>query len=451
MHARLKKLASVAGVDRAIAFSVGSRGIGFVFQPITIFMIAAFLSETEMGYYYTFYDVLNISFFFNLGLTTVLQVFASHEKAKLKWLDGGRLTGDQTALMRLQSILNLGLKWFGAAAVLMMILVYPAGIMFFHAKGVGDSSIWMAPWFCASLVTAGSLVVGAILSVLEGCGRIKELRLLQMLHSLVSSPVMWVVLILGGGLFAGPALFGTVLVVSLVWLWKTHSGFLMQNVTLKSQTALKWREMWPLQWRFALSWSSGYLVQHLMTPMAFAFIGTTEAGKLGMALVLAQQAGSVGMLWITTKLPRMGELWAKKEFSLLENLLGGAVWRMLVVSVLVCGGVLLLVELLAFLNFSIADRLLAPSILYKIMLIQILKNIMNSEVMYLRMNKQDPLVWVSMIYGFSILICNWVLARHYGLDAMVQGYLFVSIAACLVHTGVFSHRRHKWQRACVSA
>jgi hypothetical protein len=50
----LYKIANLFGIDRAIAYTIIGKGFQVLAGPITIILIAQFLSPEEQGFYYTF-------------------------------------------------------------------------------------------------------------------------------------------------------------------------------------------------------------------------------------------------------------------------------------------------------------------------------------------------------------------------------------------------------------
>ncbi|HLH79467.1 MAG TPA: hypothetical protein VKV29_04200, partial [Chthonomonas sp.] len=103
---RLQKLWKALGIDRAIAYTAINRGWTLISGALSLLLISRFLTPVEQGYYFTFADILALQIFFELGLSTVLVPFASHEFAHLRWTDRGILEGDTTAKSRLASLLR---------------------------------------------------------------------------------------------------------------------------------------------------------------------------------------------------------------------------------------------------------------------------------------------------------------------------------------------------------
>jgi len=88
------------GVNRAVGYGLLSRVWGLLSGPVTMFIIATKFSKEQQGFLYTISSLLALQVFFELGLTNVIATFASHEFAKLKWEEKGKISGDTVALER---------------------------------------------------------------------------------------------------------------------------------------------------------------------------------------------------------------------------------------------------------------------------------------------------------------------------------------------------------------
>ena len=83
---------------------------------------------------------------------------------------------------------------------------------------------------------------------------------------------------------------------------------------------IRWnQEVWPFQWRIAVSWLSGYFLFWIFNPVLFAFRGPVEAGKMGMSLSLANAIQAIAVSWVSTKSAPFGTLIARKEYRRLDE------------------------------------------------------------------------------------------------------------------------------------
>jgi hypothetical protein len=232
-NSKLTRARQLLGIDRAVFYTLFSRGWQLVAGFGTILLIARFLSPIQQGFYYTFASLLSLQVFFELGLTLVVLQFASHESAHLNWTLLGTLEGDSTAKARLGSLMRLTLKWYAIAAGLLVLGLVPAGLLFFGSSpDAASAGVWQVPWAWLVLTTAGTLLLSPIVAVLEGCGLVAEVARFRLSQDLLAFPVFWLSLLMGAGLFASPLLQTTRLITTVWWLLTRQRPFLGdQSVT----------------------------------------------------------------------------------------------------------------------------------------------------------------------------------------------------------------------------
>jgi len=137
----LTKILRGIGLDRAVSYGVFTRVWSLFAGPVTLLMIAARLSKEQQGYYYTIGSLLALQLFFELGLMTVLSQFASHEFVKLSWGSRGAIEGDPVARERFCDLLCKAARWFGVAALLLVVGPGPRGGSFSWRPGGRRRSI----------------------------------------------------------------------------------------------------------------------------------------------------------------------------------------------------------------------------------------------------------------------------------------------------------------------
>ena len=95
-----------------------------------------------------------------------------------------------------------------------------------------------------------------------------------------------------------------------------------------------WKEIFPYQWKIALSWMSGYFIFQVFNPIIFAFYGPIAAGQVGMTLVLVNAMVSLIANWSATKIPKWSSLIAQKRYLELNNSLNIVLKQIVFISVI---------------------------------------------------------------------------------------------------------------------
>src|ERR1035437_3767717 len=277
------------GIDRAIAYTLIGRGWSVFAGPITLFLIARFMRPDQQGFYYTFGSILGLNIFFELGLTYVLLQFASHESAHREWTSAGTLTGSPHAKERLAALLKFAMRWYAVAGLLCIAVILPTGLLFFSRNSPKTTDFaWTAPWIWLTVSSALSLCVGPLFAILEGCGKVSRVASMRVQQSILANLGLWIALLCHGGLFASP-IFQTINVIfALSWVAVHYRPFFLDLVSVQWEHIPLhwWKEVWPFQWRIAVSWLSGYFIFQLFNPVLFRTRGPVEAGRMGMSLYL---------------------------------------------------------------------------------------------------------------------------------------------------------------------
>lgn len=440
------------GVDRAVVYTLAGRGWGLLSGVVTLLLVVRFLTPDEQGYYYTFASLLAMQIFFELGMSYVVMQFASHEMAHLSWSDGGTIEGDVQAKSRLRSLLLLVTKWYAATASLIIVVLLPIGWVFFSANHSQSAVNWQVAWVWLVLATAVNIFFMPMLSLLEGCGRITEIVRLRMYQSIIGSIAAWSLLLSGGGLLAMPAMSSGLALTVLIWLWRTKRTFLDNLFAHAADTGIgiKWKtEIWPMQWKIALSWLSGYFIFQLFTPVLFAYRGAVEAGQMGMSFSIANALMSIAMAWMSTKAPQFGTLVAKKNYVTLDHLFNATLSRSLAVMTVLGVALCIANYLLHAANVGFSSRLLDPLTFLLLMLATTLNYVTYAQSAYLRAHKQEPFLLISLISAGLIAALTFALGKEYGALGIMSGYLAVCTTIGFGWgSKIFLSKRREWQKSC---
>ena len=444
---QLTRARQVLGIDRAVAYTLFSRGFQLVAGLGSVLLVARFLSPIQQGFQYTFASLVSLQVFFELGLTFVVMQFASHERANLYWTAQGTLEGDEIAKARLASLLRLTFKWYAVAGGVLVCLLIPAGLVFFgRSPDAQAAGIWQAPWVLLVLVTAGSLFLSPLLAVLEGCGLVAAVARFRFGQDLVTYPIYWLGLFLGAGLLAAPISQTVRLCITFGWLFRRHRAFFVDQVRFRIVgVAIRWRnEIWPMQWKIALSWVSGYFIFQLFNPVLFKYYGPVEAGKMGMSLTLTLAVTTLAMSWINTKSPAFGQMVARREFRNLDGLFSRTLLQGLLAAI--AGGVtlwLMVVGMYAW-QLPLSQRVLEPFPFALLTAVAIINVVIFAEALYLRAHKQEPFLWISIVMAILSMLSAYFLGRSYGATGMAMGSFAITVIGLGAATWIFLGKRNEW-------
>lgn len=444
----LTEFATFTGIDGAVFYSlltkVWQAAAGFV----SLLLLARFLSPKEQGIYYTFNSILALQIFFELGFSYVLMQFVSHERVATQWDQDRMLVGDITAITRVDSLIKLAARWYACAAIGLVLLIIPAGIVFFNSKHseIGGAS-WLGAWIVLALFSAGSLMTTPFFAILEGLGLVKQVAMFRTLQEVICGLLLWIALYSRMGLYSACVYQGARFLCGSVWLTLYYRRFFTKAFrSFSEKLAVNWAaEIWPLQWKISLSWLSGYFGNQVFIPAAFALKGPVIAGRLGMSLSLVSGLSSATLAWMTTKAPRFGLLVAQKKYSELDAIFRHTLQRCAFTSLV--GACILLAGTIAlqYRRLPLADRLLDPLDLTLLLIAVLASVLLSSEAIYLRSHKQEPFLALSMVNGAAICASAVICGHFWGVTGMLTAYCIIMLlGGVLWGTLTFFKKRRLW-------
>lgn len=440
-------LRHVVGLDRAIGFTILARAWSSFAGLVTVALIARFLSPAEQGYYYTFGSLVALQIIFELGFSFVILQMATHERAHLTIADDGGISGSPAAHARLASVLQKAVRWYSAAAVLLAAFLLFAGSYFFARHQQSGSVVhWHGPWIADAIAAAITFQLDPILSFMEGCGFVANVARVRFSQAATGSLLAWSALALHHGLFAPALVISANALVSFVWLVR-HRNLLLPLLRHPAGAhAIHWiREVWPFQWRIAISWLCGYFIFQLFNPVLFAYRGAVTAGQMGMSLSIANALQAVAISWINTKAAPFGAMVAKREYDRLDQVFFKALKQS--VGVFIAGALVILLGVwwLHTRQIRFADRLLSPACLAGLLISTAVNVVVFAEALYLRAHKQEKFLLNSVLGAVLVASSTFLLAKHYGAPGIIVGNLVIAFCMGLpLGTYVFVKYRRIW-------
>ena len=389
--------------------------------PLTILLVPLFLTETEQGYWYLFGSLAALSIFADLGFSNIILQFSAHEFAFLSFNKKGLLEGDEKHLVKIGTFLRFTLKWVCSICMIVFPFIYIVGIWFFVRDNVLGQ--YIVPWTIFSFASLVNFISTAVLSYVEGMNKISKIQKVRFRAAVINTLVICSVLILGGNIYA--LVLGSFLSVSSVFIsiFGEFKAVLHQVLMLSKSEVYHWRkEVLPLFSRYAISFSSGYFIFLIYTPLMQYFHGPVHSGKVGITLALVTAIFSMSNIWIYTVTPQMNMFAAhtnKDSWDLLFQ-------KRLLFSI----GTYAFISLCMFIFVIIfKDFWIMPKIISRFLPVQsvlmlltcyFLQLIINSLATYLRAHKKEPYMVP------SIIVAVWVaLSTAYSGHSLSTEYFFV--------------------------
>lgn len=452
MNQHLIDIAHKIGMDKSIAYSSGSRVVQGITGVGSVFFITTFLTGVEQGFYYTFGSILALQVFFELGLTGIMTQYVAHEVSHLRLNGNWQYEGDEKYKSRLASLIRFCVKWYAVLSILVLVFLIIVGFVYFNRYGSGHSSVsWKMPWLLICIGTAIKLFQAPFNSIYMGLGKVKEMSKIGFWQQVIIPATTWIGLICGLKLYVVG--IGYIISVILWQIYVRHTRLDMIVINLwkikVTERVAYFKEIFPYQWRIALSWVSGYFIFQLFNPVLFATEGAVVAGQMGMTLTALNAIQAFSMSWLNTKVPLYSQLIAIKDYVQLDNIFNKTLKQMVAVCFMLLVAFFFVIWLLNItqLQFNgnvLAERFLDYIPLILMMLPVFLQQFVTSWATYLRCHKQEPFLLNSICAGIACCLSTLLFGKLYGLYGITIGYCTISILFFPWGYWIYKTKKAEW-------
>jgi len=424
-----KKILKLAGIDHTISSALILKAISMIGGLLIILFISKFLTPNEQGYFYTINSLIALQVFFELGLNLVIIQFSSHEMKHMQWGGDGVLEGDELAKGRIKSLARLVALWFVVVSIVLIVIVIPTGMLFFNNGDPESPLLINIIWSTTVLAVAASMLLNGMLALLEGCHKVVEANQIRSLMNLANIFGICSALYTGLGLMsvAVGATLGVLIGIYRIYR-KFFNFYLFLFCKNQLKTTLNWKEeIFPFQWRIALSWMSGYLAFQIYNPVLFKVEGSSIAGQMGMSLQIIFAINGLTGAWITSKMPYFGTLISQNKHNELKKLFRNLLIKSLTINLILVFMFCVSIYTAGVFDLNIAKRLLSIDNLIILSIACIANHITFCLACYMRAHLREPLLRVSILSGFVTLTLVILIVPIYGVNSAVYIYFFNSL------------------------
>lgn len=448
---KLKKIANKFGFDKAIIFTSSASIIGSLGSIISMILVVKYITGVEQGFYYTFGSIVAIQVFFELGLNGIITQYVAHEVSNLKWENEDFLKGESKYLSRLSSLLHFSIKWYLFFATILLIALIAIGLIFFSRYDTTNGAVsWITPWILLAIGTAINLILSPLIAFIQGLGKVKEVAKIQLIQQIFRLSIVWCGLILGAKLYVlglgsliGAFIF-IILILSkyrklIINIWRI---FIIEKVDYRN-------EIFPYQWKIALSWVSGYFIFQLFNPVLFATEGAIVAGQMGMTLAALGGILSLSFAWISTKIPLYSGLIAQKNYLQLDQSFNKTLKQSAFINFSALLFMVLIIFLIRLFNIEISGKPLGNRFLnyipmFFMMVPVFLNQIVGSWATYLRCHKKEPFLINSIAAGILCSLSAVFLGKYFGIMGLTFGYCLITVTMFPWAYYIFKTKKKEW-------
>jgi O-antigen/teichoic acid export membrane protein len=413
--------------------------------PITMLLIPLFLSPKQQGYWYLFGSLSALSIFADLGFSNIILQFSAHEYAFLHLTEEGLLGGEKLYLQRLGSFFRFTLRWISTICAVVFPIIFIIGIVFLIRDHVLD--IYFSPWILYAIGSLINFFCNSILSFIEGLDKIDSVQKIRFRVAILNTCIIAAVLVLGGNIYALALAMLLSASSIFIFLFGAFRKILSQLITISKEFHYNWKkEIAPLFIKYALSFSSGYFIFQIYTPLIHYFHGPIYSGKVGITLTLVMAIFNMSNIWMYTITPKMNMLISQKSWSNLDSLFKKRLLLSLGTYLLITAGLFFFGAIFGkfWIIPKITARFLPITSLIILTVCYFLQLIINSWALYLRGHKQEPYVIPSIVSAVWILIITFIVGKFMSPEWFFTGFLSSYVWGMPVSYIIYRKHKEKW-------
>ena len=252
-------------------------------------------------------------------------------------------------------------------------------------------------------LAALNLNLSARLAFIEAIGKVGNVARLRVVQSILGFLIMWYFMYAGAGLWIVIVVPLISVCASYLWLRKYDNVFNYNHQPLEAETSkTNWsKDIFPLQWRIALSWISGYFIFNLFVPVAFRYFGPVEAGKLGIGITILNAVNTLSLSWAIAKQPVLTSYVARGERQKLRSLSRLIMKQVVITNLALSTAVITGVFVASRFGYELVQRIASVDVLIWIAIGGVINNFIAAGAIYMRAHREEPMVMASV--GGSVL------------------------------------------------
>ncbi len=392
------------------------------------------LSSEHQGIWFTFVSLSAMTILADLGFTLLITQFISHEFVNVS-LQDGFIRGKREKKDKFFSLVKYAIRFYIVVIPVLVILMITIGLYIFR----NDAFTIKLAWVLFSIIGAINLFTTLLQSIYQGLDRVSEVYRSKTIGTLLFFFVALATLFLEFNIWS--IVVATIIstIYLLLSLYRYNPKFWHQLYRYKLKTHYEWmNEIIKLQGKYAISWSSGYAIFHLLIPFVYSTIGATAAGQIGATVSLISGLSYMSMMWIEAKIPKFNMLIAKGQKINLDKLFSASSKRGVIVFFI--GSILLLMIVDILEVYQLSDRLLEKRFILLLLFAELAVLVTGMLAKYLRAHKSEPFYMLSVLNAVLVISCIFIVIPAYSLEFYFYTITFIYWFISLPISVVIFHR-----------
>lgn len=395
-----------------------------------------YLDEMALGIYYSLLGLLNLYIIGDLGLSSALVNYISHNILN----DEFDNSANSVRCSNLLVIFKFAFIWLLLSFIFIFFLVSFLS-HFVLIKVSFEHTILFST--SLGLASAFSLSYFIALSILEGSGHIVKVFKAKLLFTILTTVLQVLLIILGYGVYSLTAAYVISLIAIIPFLVNSISEVIAPVKKYKKSTptiSIR-KDVFPFQLRVSISWIFGYVPWQTIPTVILVFLSAEWAGKFGLANQIVIAVSGTAFVAVQSIVPKLGHLISKGDKQ--------KAWRIFIVASIISLALSILgyVFVILCLKFGEAwgyiklDRFLPINMLMIYMILIFVNWYVFSIAAFGRVNHKEYFLWPTVIGGPLSLILISILAPVYGGDGVLLAVLGAAIMVNFFWGSVIIHKQ----------
>ena len=404
---------------------------------VTAVLLVHFLTPEQQGWYYGFTNAAALFTLFDSGLSLILVQRTASLRSGLELSDQGEPHGELAP--RFAALTSYARRWYGISSALFLTTLLPGGLLFFaSAKGPDAVPSWQALWTVLLFATALNLWLLPFLSLVEGSGKVATVYGVRLAQGIAGSFCCWLALVAGAGAWACLGMPVASAVLGLFWLYLCKPSLLaLKGNGIDNNLRA---DLLPQHWRLGLSWTSGFLLTQIYSPLLLSAEGATVAGQMGLTLTVTNILALISHSWLTHAYPEMSALAAKREWRTVTAVFKRAMWfgtGSYVAGAAVAVGIAAMAS-----GSPYMQRLLPVPAIAALFAATFVNQFCAGLAVHMRSASREPFVWISAAGAALTLAGAAAVLGQYGVVGLVVVMVLVQALFVLpLYLGVWHSQR----------
>jgi hypothetical protein len=314
-----------------------------------------------------------------------------------------------------------------------------------------DVTGWIGPWVILCAGVAGNVLLIPVFLFIQACADTAVFWFYRFVYQLVYGLALGCSIYFGAGLWS----MGIAAWLGLLWSGACATRFAIHFQPAQDAPTSSWdvwsQELWPLQWRAAMTWLSSYFTIPLLILVAFHYGDPVLAGQIGISGTAGVLIMAAASSWVVTRMPTLAILIAQARYAQAERLFRSALRVALMAAISGGLGLGIGVYVLEVAQHPLAERFVQSLPMALLMIAMVLQTAIVAVGAYIRAHKQEPLGLISVAVLICVVGCGAMLTPAWGAVGIGLAYVavmgFVQMPAALWCLGRLRRRR---SRGCTS-